>query len=84
MNEEHQSATEILNKDPIIVSEANELSSDSLLNQQGQGPSDASNVITKKPQQGNTQRPVVVESYNKESRETSPQGRYVKVIDFIF
>ena len=84
MNEETP-VIESLNKDPVIFSEANELSPDSLLNQQGQGPSDINNVITKKSQQGNTGlRPALAESDNKESRETSPQGRYVKVIGFIY
>lgn len=83
MNEETP-AIESLNKDPAIFSEANELSPDFLLNQQVQGPSDINNAITKKSQQGNTAlRPALAESDNKESRETSPQGRYVKVNDFI-
>jgi hypothetical protein len=69
---------ESTNKDTLLNSEANELPD--TLGQQGQGhgPLDTTSNVIKKQSQGNTQRPER-DTSEKEFRETSPQGRYVKV-----
>ena len=69
---------ESTNKDTLLNSEANELPD--TLGQQGQGhgPFDTTSNVIKKQSQGNTQRPER-DTSEKEFRETSPQGRYVKV-----
>jgi hypothetical protein len=69
---------ESTNKDTLLNSEANELP-DTLGQQvQGHGSLDTTSNVIKKQSQGNTQRPER-DTSEKEFRETSPQGRYVKV-----